>query len=97
MPKFKIGDRVRFKPKCGEFGSSLTFSSCFNPEFDDVMEHPYGTVRGFFEKRVMVEFAQIHTGHSCSGMVPSYNGLYIHPQELDHMSNTKVISISKLI
>lgn len=25
MPKFKIGDRVKFKPKCGEFGSSLTF------------------------------------------------------------------------
>lgn len=92
MRKFKIGDRVRYVPKPSGHITPLS-----NAQYRDLMEHPYGTVRGFFEKRVMVEFAQIHTGHSCSGMVPSYNGLYIHPQELDHMSNTKVISISKLI
>lgn len=91
----KVNDRVKFVPKSGIGRRSLTPFS--NTQYRDIMAHPYGTVRGFFEKYVTVEFDQIRMGHPCDGVVPSCNGLYIHPQELNHMSNTKVISISKLI
>ncbi len=96
MPKFKIGDRVKFKPKCGEFGSSLTFSSCFNPEFDDVMEHPYGTVRGFSDDDIIVEFDAIQTGHDCGRTVLSGRGFYVDYRELV-LAAPKIVSISNLI
>ncbi len=96
MPKFKIGDRVKFKPKCGEVGSSLTFSSCCNPEFDDVMEHPYGTVRGFINGDIIVEFDAIQTGHDCGGRVLSGRGFYVDYRELV-LAAPKIVSISNLI
>lgn len=96
MRKFKIGDRVKFKPKCGEFGSGLTFSSCFTPEFDDVMEHPYGTVRGFSDDDIIVEFDAIQTGHDCGRTVLSGRGFYVDYRELV-LAAPKIVSISNLI
>lgn len=92
MRDFHIGDWVRYVPKPSGHITPLS-----DAQYRDLMNYPYGTVRGFFKKYVTVEFDQIRMGHPCDGVVPSCNGLYIHPQELNHMSNTKVISISKLI
>ena len=96
MPKFKIGDRVKFNPKCDEFGLSLTFSSYCNPEFYDVMEHPYGTVQGFSNDNIIVEFDAIQTGHDCGGRVLSGRGFYVDYRELV-LAAPKIVSISNLI
>lgn len=98
MPKFQIGDRVKFKPKRGNYVFSLTF--CFNDEAcKEVMKYPYGTVRGFSdEDSIIVEFDYIQIGHNCNGIVPSYKGLYINSEELVLIRSELVIpSISNLI
>lgn len=91
----KVNDRVKFVPKGVNGRRSLT--SLSDAQYRDLIVNPYGTVRGFDCEDVVVQFDNISTGHSCNRVVPNRKGLYIHPQELDHMSNTKVISISKLI
>lgn len=93
MRDFHIGDWVRYVPKV-KYGRLTPIS---NTQYRDLMAHPYGTVRGVFEEYIAVEFDQISTGHSCGGLILSCNGIYVNPQELDHTSSTKVISISKLI
>lgn len=92
MRDFHIGDKVRYVPKPSGHITPLS-----DAQSRDLMARPYGTVRGFFEKYVAVEFEQISTGHFCNGSIPSWKGMYVDPQELDYISNTKVISISKLI
>lgn len=97
MPKFKIGDRVRFNPKRGNYGFSLTF--CFNDEVcKEVMKYPFGTVRGFGRDDIIVEFDYIQIGHDCNGIVSSCKGLYIDSEELVLIRSELVIpSISNLI
>ena len=74
MPKFKIGDRVKFNPKRWNYGLSLTF--CFDDEdCKEVMKYPYGTVRGFgCDDDIIVEFDYTQIGHDCNGIVPSCRG-----------------------
>lgn len=94
----KVNDRVKFVPQCIAGRRSYTFP--FDDErYNDLIAHPYGTVRGFdFDGDVIVEFDDISTGHSCDGLVLSCRGLYINYKELVPAESTSiVVSISNLI
>lgn len=43
MRDFHIGDKVRYVPK-----PSGRITPLSDAQYRDLMEHPYGTVRGFF-------------------------------------------------
>lgn len=93
-----VNDRVRFVPQCIAGHRSYTFP-CDDERYDDLIAHPYGTVRAFdFDGDVIVEFDDISTGHSCDGIVPSYRGLYINYKELVPVKSDLIVSsISNLI
>lgn len=89
---------MKFVPQCIAGRRSYTFP--FDDEgYNDLIAHPYGTVRGFdFDGDVIVEFDDISTGRSCDGLVLSCRGLYINYKELVPAKSTSiVVSISNLI
>lgn len=93
-----VNDRVRFVPQYIDGYRSYTFP-CDDERYNDLIAHPYGTVRDFdSDEDVIVEFDDISTGHSCDGIVPSYRGLYINYKELVPIKSDLIVSsISNLI